>query len=207
MTGERQIDYDALGQAALHAAIRGMVRDILADVAKHGLPGEHHFYIAFNTSAPGVTLSPRLKQRYPEEMTIVLQHRFKNLTVREDRFEVELTFDGIPERLVVPFAGIKVFFDPSVPYGLQFEDGEGRAARELHEAAAMRAPIGDIAAARSEKKPRAPRKPKADKSAEPPAAATPPARPSRPQLVASRPEGPAAANDAKVVQLDKFRKR
>ena len=70
-------------------------------------------------------LSKRLKEKYPEEMTVVLQHRFWDLIVSEDRFEVKLTFDGIPERLVVPFAAIKVFFDPSVPYGLQFEDSDG----------------------------------------------------------------------------------
>jgi hypothetical protein len=209
MTGERQIDYETLGQTALHAAMRSMVRDILVGVAKSGLPGEHHFYIAFNTTARGVTLSKRLQERYPAEMTIILQHRFWDLAVDEDSFEVKLTFDGIPERVVVPFAALKVFFDPSVPYGLQFEDGEARTARDLREAGTVS--IGDAATAlvgaaseRAEKKPRAPRKPKTDKAADAPA----PAKPARPQLVASRPEGhEAAANDAKVVHIDKFRKR
>src|SRR5262249_61024423 len=82
---------------------------------------EHHFYISFLTQAQGVILSKRLKEKYPSEMTIVLQHRFWDLIVSEDRFEVKLTFDGIPERLVVPFAAIKVFIDPSVRYGLQFD--------------------------------------------------------------------------------------
>jgi hypothetical protein len=86
------------------------------------LAGDHHFYISFDTEAPGVSLSRRLKEKYPREMTIVLQHRFWDLVVSEERFEVKLTFDGIPERLVVPFEAIKVFFDPSVRFGLQFED-------------------------------------------------------------------------------------
>ena len=118
MTGERDIDYEGLVQEAM----RGVVRSVLTRVAKSGLPGEHHFYIAFRTDAPGVSLSQRLRQKYPEEMTVVLQHRFWELSVRDTQFEVKLTFDGIPERLVIPFDAIKVFFDPSVPYGLQFED-------------------------------------------------------------------------------------
>jgi hypothetical protein len=121
MSSERYIDYEALTQVAM----RGLVRSVLARVAQSGLPGEHHFYIAFRTDAQGVVLSPRLKEKYPEEMTIVLQHRFWDLKVSDECFEVKLTFDGIPERLRIPFAAIKVFFDPSVPYGLQFEDSEG----------------------------------------------------------------------------------
>ena len=87
MTAERHIDYEALAQGAM----RGIVRTVLGRVAKSGLPGEHHFYIAFNTEAPGVVISKRLKQKYPEEMTVVLQHRFWDLTVTEERFEVKLT--------------------------------------------------------------------------------------------------------------------
>ncbi len=117
MTGEHTIDYEVLAQDAM----RGVVRTILTKVAKTGLPGDHHFYISFDTLAPGSSISKRLKEKYPEEMTIVLQHRFWDLIVTEERFEVKLTFDGIPERLVVPFGAIKVFFDPSVRYGLQFE--------------------------------------------------------------------------------------
>src|SRR5215470_18224144 len=120
MTVEQDIDYQALAQDAM----RGIVRTVLTRVAKSGLPGEHHFYIAFKTSAPGVNLSERLREKYPEEMTVVLQHRFWDLVVGEERFEVKLTFDGVPERLVVPFAAIKVFFDPSVPYGLQFDESD-----------------------------------------------------------------------------------
>jgi hypothetical protein len=118
MTAEPTIDYEGLAQEAM----RGVVRTVLAQTAKSGLSGDHHFYISFDTEAPGVTLSKRLKEKYPREMTIVLQHRFWDLAVTEQRFEVKLTFDGIPERLVVPFGAIKVFFDPSVRFGLQFED-------------------------------------------------------------------------------------
>ena len=118
MTVESTIDYEGLAQEAM----RGVVRKVLARTAKSGLAGDHHFYISFGTEAPGVSLSRRLKEKYPREMTIVLQHRFWDLAVAEDRFEVKLTFDGIPERLVVPFDAIKVFFDPSVRFGLQFED-------------------------------------------------------------------------------------
>src|SRR5690606_1245451 len=117
MTVESTIDYEGLAQEA----IRGVVPKVLARTAKSGLIGDHHFYISFDTEAPGVTLSKRLREKYPREMTIVLQHRFWDLAVSEDRFEVKLTFDGIPERLVVPFSAIKVFFDPSVRFGLQFE--------------------------------------------------------------------------------------
>ncbi len=118
MTSGRTIDYEALAQEAM----RGVVRQVLTRTAKTGLPGDHHFYISFDTQQPGVGLSKRLKEKYPEEMTIVLQHRFWDLLVNDERFEVKLTFDGIPERLVVPFQAIKVFFDPSVRYGLQFEE-------------------------------------------------------------------------------------
>jgi hypothetical protein len=116
------IDYDALTQEAM----RGLVRSVLARVVRQGLPGDHHFYIAFDTRRAGVSLSKRLREKYPEEMTIVLQHRFWDLVVSDDRFEVKLTFDGIAERLVVPFAAMRVFYDPSVPFGLQFEDASGR---------------------------------------------------------------------------------
>ncbi len=117
MTAGSSIDYDALTQAAL----RGVVRMVLNQViAKGGLPGEHHFYIAFNTQAPGVSMSRRLKEKYPDEMMIVLQHRFWDLAVTEEGFEVKLTFDGIPERLYIPFEALRVFFDPSVRFTLQF---------------------------------------------------------------------------------------
>ena len=124
---DRMIDYEALAQDAM----RGLVRTVLTKAAKDGLPGEHHFYISFDTLAPGAFISKRLREKYPDEMTIVLQHRFWDLAVTDERFEVKLTFDGIPERLVVPFNAIKVFFDPSVRFSLQFEGPEaaGESAR------------------------------------------------------------------------------
>src|SRR4051812_3994879 len=108
--------YDLLAQEAL----RGVVRRVLAEAAKSGLPGEHHFYLTFHTRAPGVAISPRLAAQHPQEMTIVLQHQFWDLAVGEEGFEVGLSFKGVPERLVVPFAAITGFFDPSVQFGLQF---------------------------------------------------------------------------------------
>jgi uncharacterized protein len=114
------IRYDVLARDAL----RGVLRRVLSDAAAHGLPGEHHFFITFISSAEGVKLSPRLLAQYPEEMTIILQHQFWDLVVTEDRFEVGLSFGGIPERLVVPFSAIKSFFDPSVQFALQFEPSE-----------------------------------------------------------------------------------
>jgi uncharacterized protein len=105
-------------------ALRGVLRRVLADAAEHGLPGEHHFFITFVSTADGVKLSPRLLAQYPEEMTVILQHQFWDLVVTEDRFEVGLSFGGIPERLVVPFNSIKSFFDPSVKFGLQFEPAD-----------------------------------------------------------------------------------
>jgi hypothetical protein len=101
-----------------------VLRRVLTDAAEHGLPGEHHFFITFLSTAEGVKLSPRLLAQYPQEMTIILQHQFWDLTVTEDRFEVGLSFGGIAERLVVPFNAIKSFFDPSVQFGLTFEPSE-----------------------------------------------------------------------------------
>jgi len=118
MTTEATIDYDTLHQEAL----RGLVKTVLIDVTKSGLPGDHHFYISYDVKAPGVALSKRLREKYPTEMTIVLQHRFWDLAVSDDRFEVKLSFDGIPERLVVPFSAIKVFIDPSAKFVLQFDE-------------------------------------------------------------------------------------
>jgi hypothetical protein len=118
-----QIRYDVLARDAL----RGVLRRVLTDAAEHGLPGEHHFYITFLSTADGVKISPRLLSQYPQEMTIILQHQFWDLVVTEDRFEVGLSFGGIPERLVVPFSAIKSFFDPSVQFGLQFETADASA--------------------------------------------------------------------------------
>lgn len=116
------IRYDLLVQEAL----RGMVRNILADAGKNGLIGDHHFFITFDTRADDVQISDRLLERYPQEMTVVLQHQFWDLKVTDELFEVGLSFGGVAERLVVPFAAIKSFADPSVQFTLQFESlGEG----------------------------------------------------------------------------------
>ena len=117
------IRYDVLARDAL----RGVLRRVLTDAAEHGLPGEHHFFITFISTADGVKISPRLLAQYPEEMTVILQHQFWDLIVTDDRFEVGLSFGGIPERLVVPFNAIKSFFDPSVQFGLQFEPADAAA--------------------------------------------------------------------------------
>lgn len=117
---ESHIDYDDLVQQAL----RNVVRDILITTAQEGLPGEHHFYIAFRTRAPGVSLPDHLHERYPDEMTIVLQHKFWDLIVTDERFEVGLSFNQKPERLVIPFRAIVGFVDPSVQFALQFQDPE-----------------------------------------------------------------------------------
>ncbi len=113
---EDHIRYDILAQAAL----RGVVRTVLTDAAKNGLPGEHHFKISFATAAPGVKLSDRMRAQYPQNMTIILQHQFWDLAVREDAFEVGLSFGGVPEKLVIPFEAVTAFFDPAVQFGLQF---------------------------------------------------------------------------------------
>ncbi|WP_371347618.1 ClpXP protease specificity-enhancing factor SspB [Ancylobacter sp. IITR112] len=130
------IRYDLLVQDAL----RGVVGRVLTDVARDGLPGDHHLYLSFDTRASGVRISPRLKERYPEEMTIVLQHQFWDLIVTEQFFEVGLSFNGIPERLHVPYAALKGFFDPSVKFGLQFETAEEDGAGDAPAVAPAAAP-------------------------------------------------------------------
>jgi hypothetical protein len=114
------IRYDLLVQEAL----KSVVRKVLVDAARDGLPGEHHFYISFRTEHPGVRLSQRLREKYPQEMTIVLQHQFDQLIVHDSGFEVGLSFSGFPERLRIPFDALSGFFDPSVQFGLKFEMSE-----------------------------------------------------------------------------------
>ena len=210
-TGEQHINYEALAQDAF----RGIVRTVLTQVAKSGLPGEHHFYISFATKTPGVGLSSRLRERYPEEMTIVLQHRFRDLFVTPTQFEVKLTFDGIPETVVVPFAAVKVFFDPSVPYGLQFEGAEAITETMRDLGAEDAEELGDAPRVRKvqpaeasdgppvPKKARSAKKPRAAKGgSEGPAGAS-----EHPAIVTSSSQTEQAANDAKVIQLDQFRKK
>ncbi len=129
---EDHMRYDILAQEAL----RGVVRKVLAEVSRTGLPGEHHFFISFATRAPGVRLSEKLLGQYDKEMTIVIQNQFWDLKVTETGFEVGLSFDGVPEMLVIPFSAIKGFFDPSVQFGLQFDPATAGRDDDEEEAAA-----------------------------------------------------------------------
>lgn len=113
---DSHIDYSQL----IDGAMRGVVREVLRDASKNGLPGEHHFFVSFKTDFPGVSVSDQLKTRYPQEMTIVLQHQFWDFKVEDNRFQVTLSFGGVPEKLVIPYAALTAFADPSVKFGLQF---------------------------------------------------------------------------------------
>lgn len=113
----RTIDYGNL----MHRAMRGLIQSVLADVAANGLPGAHHFFITFDTTHPDVVMADWLRSRYPQEMTVVLQHWFDNLTVNDDGFSVTLNFGNQPERLLIPFDAVRTFVDPSVEFGLRFE--------------------------------------------------------------------------------------
>jgi len=112
-----EIDYGGL----MHRALRGLIRSVLEDVARHGLPGQHHFFITFDTNAPGVVMADWLRERYPREMTVVLQHWFTGLEVDEDGFRITLNFGNQPESLEIPFDSLRTFVDPSVEFGLRFE--------------------------------------------------------------------------------------
>jgi len=177
------IRYDILTQDAL----RSVVHTVLADVAAKGLPGEHHFFISIDTRAEGVSLSSRLKAQYPKEMTVVLQHQFWDMVVTDDRFEVGLSFNGVPERLVVPFRAIKGFVDPSVQFGLQFAvavEGDNSA---------------DVAPADAE----AARPPARHDHSAPPA---PLPLAANPAPAAAKPDSEPPAG-GEVVRLDRFRKK
>lgn len=116
MVADTMLDYSTM----IDDAMRGVVRIALQKVLKHGLPSDHHFFISFNTNYTGTKISPQLHQRFPEEMTIVLQHQFWDLQVHDDYFSVMLSFNNIPEKLVIPYAALIAFADPSVKFGLQF---------------------------------------------------------------------------------------
>ena len=111
-------------QALLDAALRGVVRDALRRIEKQGLIGSHHFYLTFKTGFPGVDIPSFLTEQYPDEMTVILQHQFWGLKVLDDRFEVALTFRKLPATLVIPFDALTKFFDPGVPFGLEFKTAE-----------------------------------------------------------------------------------
>ncbi len=182
-----QIRYDLLTQQAL----RGVVHKVLSDAAKKGLPGDHHFFISFDTHADGVRVSDRLRAQYPEEMTIILQHQFWDLTVTEQNFEVGLTFGGVPEKLTVPFDAINGFFDPSVQFGLQFqEDAESQDQRGVPANAQEK--TGD-----AKKRATPPKRP---------AIVPAPVPASEPTVVSDdKPSKPTGGGE--VVRLDRFRKK
>lgn len=113
----RSIDYGTL----MHHAMRGLIQTVLTDVAENGLPGSHHFFITFDTRHPEVEMADWLKDRYPEEMTVVIQHWFENLKVTDDGFAITLNFGNNPEPLYIPFDAVHTFVDPSVEFGLRFE--------------------------------------------------------------------------------------
>ncbi|MCA3635665.1 MAG: Stringent starvation protein B [Methylobacterium sp.] len=217
---EDLIRYDVMVQQALI----GVVRKVLQDGAKHGLPGEHHFYISFRTDAPGVRLSSRLKEKHPDEMTIVLQHQFWDLLVTDHAFEVGLSFGGVPERLLIPFEAMTGFFDPSVQFGLKFavdealadndaeadDEGDGSARDTLEQISAQEKArtsrpkaieadnIQPVKAAPAAKKTRKPRAEAAEKDGGKAEAASP----------APKGDDPAAPpGSAEVVSLEAFRKK
>jgi uncharacterized protein len=185
-----QIRYDLLTQQAL----RAVVRSVLADTAKHGaLPGDHHFFITFDTSADGVRMPERLRAQYPEQITIILQHQFWDLQVTEDAFEVGLSFGGVPTKLTVPFAAVSKFVDPAAQFSLQFEEIIEEDARQ-----AAPANLSEKTAEKADDKP-------AEKTAEPkkrlPASPAPAAAP----VPDDKPTQPTGG--AEVVRLDRFRKK
>jgi hypothetical protein len=194
-TSVDHIRYDLI----VREAMRGVVRRVIADAAKNGLPGDHHFFVSFNTRAPGVRISPRLREQHPEEMTIVLQHQFWDLTVNEEGLEVGLSFNGVPERLVVPFDALKGFFDPSVQFGLEFEPpgaAEGRAESSAPTSSQLPSPTSVPAAGQASARKGAKRGVTASAAREPENATD---------------EKPAPIKQdgggAEVVRLDRFRKK
>jgi uncharacterized protein len=186
------IRYDILVQEAL----RGMVRDVLAEAAKtKSMPGEHHFFITFDTTAQDVLLSPRLRAQYPEEMTVVLQHQFWDLKVTDEAFEVGLSFGGVAERLRVPFDAIKAFADPSVQFTLQFESLAEAPDEDTDEAEAeTEQPAGKRMPQRQA--------PKDSKTTSVPASPLP-----VPASAEKSDDKPAEKGGAEVVRLDRFRKK
>lgn len=127
MSDRKGIDYGRF----MERAMRNVMAEVLGEVAEGGLPGEHHFYITFDTNHPGVDIAPWLKERYPDEMMVVLQEWFDDLGVMADRFRVTLNFSDTPETLVIPFDAVKTFIDPSVRFGLKFDDYDPDDRREF----------------------------------------------------------------------------
>jgi uncharacterized protein len=201
------IRYDLLTQDAL----RGVIRTVLTTAAAKGLPGDHHFFITFDTRAEGVRMSTRLKASYPEEMTIVLQHQFWDLTIGEEDFEVGLAFNGIPERLHVPLKAVKAFLDPSVQFGLQFtvEPEAGAAKAETPGAAAV--PATERKKPKPELKQELKREPRLEPRQEPKPELKQEPKSPEPQEAPAPAKGKkgdaAPATTGEVVRLDRFRKK
>lgn len=211
-TPEDLIRYDVMVQQALI----GVVRKILQDAAKHGLPGEHHFYISFRTDAPGSRVSSRLKEKHPEEMTIVLQHQFWDLLVTDHAFEVGLSFGGVPERLLVPFEAMTGFFDPSVQFGLKFAVDEALADNDAGEddENSARGTLAEIAAHENAAKATGPKLKALKPGEEAPVAEAKPARkpkktksPNADEPIPASDDAPSPQSGAQVVSLEAFRKK
>ena len=187
-----------------------MIRTVLTNAAAKGLPGEHHFFITFDTRAEGVRMSTRLKASYPEEMTIVLQHQFWDLTVAEEDFEVGLAFNGIRERLHIPLKAVKAFLDPSVQFGLHTVEPEAGAGKaEAPAVAAVPAP--DRKKPRPELKQELKREPKPEPKQEPKPELKQGLKATQPQEAPAPAKGKkgdaAPATTGEVVRLDRFRKK
>jgi len=190
------IRYDLLVQDAL----RSVVRKVLTEAARSGLPGEHHFNISFKTQGPGVMIPAQMRQRYPDEMAIILQHEFWDLNVGQDAFEVSLNFSRRPERLTIPFDSITGFSDPSVPFGFKLEPrlmGE----REMQAPAQVPTP-----APKEVPKPAA-RAPAPMKPLPPPSAAKPPPAAKATEKASDKAAAKPADGAAKIVSIDAFRKK
>ena len=189
------IRYDLLTQQAL----RGVVRSVLGDAAKKGLPSDHHFFIEFDTHAPGVRMSDRLRAQHPDKMTIILQHQFWDLAVSEQAFEVGLSFGGITERLAIPFDAIIGFYDPSVQFGLQFEEVDEDQDRQAPANAQEKGQVSglDQTPDKAGKRKRVPSIPQSISVTE-----TSTAAPAAPDPKPDKPSG-----GGEVVRLDRFRKK
>ncbi len=181
-----QIRYDILAQDAL----RSVMRKVLTEVARTGLPGNHHFFITFVTGAPGVRISRRMREKYPDQMTIVLQYQYWDLKVSEHEFEVGLSFAEVPEKLTIPFAAVRGFYDPSVNFELEFDVdvGEEAMADGDGETTALPAVADSKAATRKKKKKSDPKK-------------------AEPGSGDDGADGDAPKKGAEVVSLDSFRKK
>jgi len=202
----------------VQSALLGVVREVLVEVTKAGLPGDHHFFLTFQSRAPGVQISSRLTEQYPEEMTIVLQHQFWDLAVADHAFDVGLSFNGVPERLHVPFAALTGFYDPSVKFGLKFAPdplpANGSGTQDLQPAPeAKREPAARPLPAALPKAPSVPvigSKAKlvgTEKPSTPQAAAMEAPIPAPAALSEGEGASKTGADGAEVVSLDAFRKK